>query len=209
MSEFFWPHPWWVNLATLVPILTYYFLRNPKPSLGNTQLVVTAIFGCAFAFVEASVVVYLRAITGFLIGSDSSQVANLSSLFYQEARVVSDFPTSLLKIELLRETATILMIGCVASVTVRGIRERWAIFLWVFGIWDICYYLSLRLTVGWPLSLTTTVVLFLIPTPWISQIWFPLLVSIITLLVIIFVKETPERKKTDRHLANEAASGKT
>ncbi len=192
MSEFFWPHPWWVNLSILVPILTYYFLRKNDLSLGNTQLLVSAIFACAFAFVEASVVVYLRAITGFLMGSGSSEVASLSSRFYQDARIVSDFPTSLLKIELLRETATILMLGCVSILTVRGIRERWAIFLWVFGIWDICYYLSLRLTVGWPVSLTTTDVLFLIPTPWMSQVWFPLLVSIVTLLAIIFVKK-PQR----------------
>ncbi len=192
MSEFFWPHPWWVNLSILVPILTYYFLRKNDLSLRNTQLLVSAIFACAFAFVEASVVVYLRAITGFLMGSGSSEVASLSSRFYQDARIVSDFPTSLLKIELLRETATILMLGCVSILTVRGIRERWAIFLWVFGIWDICYYLSLRLTVGWPVSLTTTDVLFLIPTPWMSQVWFPLLVSIVTLLAIIFVKK-PQR----------------
>src|SRR6266498_6118236 len=192
MNQFFWPHPWWVNLSILVPVLTFYFLRKSKPSLGNIELLISALFGVGFALVEASVVVYLRAITGFLLGSGSSEIASLSSRFYQEAQILSNFPTSLLKIEVLREAATILMLGCVSILTVRGIRERWAIFLWVFGIWDICYYLSLRLTVGWPVSLTTTDVLFLIPTPWMSQVWFPLLVSIVTLLAIIFVKK-PQR----------------
>src|SRR6266542_3759478 len=116
MNQFFWPHPWWVNLSILVPVLTFYFLRKSKPSLGNIELLISALFGVGFALVEASVVVYLRAITVFLI-------ASLSSRFYQEAQILSNFPTSLLKIEVLREAATILMLGCVASLTVRGLRE--------------------------------------------------------------------------------------
>ncbi|SRR6266498_523696 len=195
MNQFFWPHPWWVNLSILVPVLTFYFLRKSKPSLGNIELLISALFGVGFALVEASVVVYLRAITGFLLGSGSSEIASLSSRFYQEAQILSNFPTSLLKIEVLREAATILMLGCVASLTVRGLRERWAIFLWVFGVWDICYYLSLRFLVGWPSSLKTPDILFLIPTPWISQVWFPLFVSIATLLVIILVRARPKQKE--------------
>jgi hypothetical protein len=197
MSEFVLARPWWVNLAILVPVLTYYFLRKSKPALGSVELLISAIFGVAFAFVEASVVIYLRAITGLLLSSKSSEVASLSSKSYQEAQIVSDFPTGLLRVELLREAATILILGCVASLTVRGLRERCAIFLWVFGVWDICYYLSLRIVVGWPSSLTTTDVLFLIPTPWVSQVWFPLLVSTVTLLVIISVNANPvDNKRT-------------
>jgi hypothetical protein len=141
------------------------------------------------------VVIYLRAITGFLTGSGLSEVTNLSSSFYHEARIVVDFPPSLLKVEILREAATILMLGCVASVTVRGIKERWAVFLWVFAIWDIFYYVSLRVSVGWPSSLTTPDVLFLIPIPWTSQVWFPLLVSGLTLLSIMAVKTGPVQRK--------------
>jgi hypothetical protein len=188
MTEFVWPRPWWVNLLILVPILTYYFLRKNRPSLGTTQLLISGLFAIAFSFIEASVVIYLRAITGFLTGSGLPEVTNLSSSFYHEARIVVEFPPSLLKVEILREAATILMLGCVASLTVRGIKERWAVFLWVFAIWDIFYYLSLRLTVGWPSSLTTPDVLFLIPIPWISQVWFPLAVSMLTLLSIMAVR---------------------
>src|SRR6266852_3210775 len=195
MSNFVWPRPWWVNLAMLVPVLTYYFLRKNKPLLGNIELLVSRLFAVGFAFVEASVVIYLRAITGCLLGSGPSEVASLSSEFYQEARIVNTFPTGLLKVELLREAATILMLGCVASLTVRSLKERWAVFLWVFGLWDICYYLSLRISVGWPSSLTTSDVLFLIPSPWVSQIWFPILVSAVTLFVILSVKARPRPNK--------------
>jgi hypothetical protein len=194
MTQLVWPRPWWVNLLILVPILTYYFLRKNRPSLGTTQLLISGLFAIAFSFIEASVVIYLRAITGFLTGSGLSAVTDLSSSFYNEARIVADFPPSLLKVEILREAATILMLGCVAWLTVRGRKERWAVFLWVFAIWDIFYYLSLRLTVGWPSSLKTTDVLFLIPVPWTSQVWFPLIVSTLTLLSIMAVKTAPANK---------------
>ena len=196
MSQFVFPRPWWVNLTILAPILTFYFFRKRKPLLRNGELWVSALFGIGFAFVEAAVVIYLRAITGFLLGSESFEVASLSSDLYQVAQLVNNFPTGLLKIELVREAATILILGCVASLTVRDLKARWAIFLWVFAVWDLCYYLMLRLTVGWPRSLTTNDILFLIPTPWISQIWFPLLVSIITLIVILLIRDSPKRAKS-------------
>jgi hypothetical protein len=188
MTDLVWPRPWWVNLLILVPVLTFYFFRRNRPSLGTPQLLISGLFAIAFSFIEASVVIYLRAITGFLTGNGLSEVNNLSSSFYREARIVADFPPSLLKIEILREAATILILGSVAFLTVRGIKERCAIFLWVFAIWDIFYYLSLRLTVGWPSSLTTSDVLFLIPVPWVSQVWFPLIVSTLTLLSIMAVR---------------------
>jgi len=186
-----WAHPWWVNLAILAPIATYFLLRRNRPSLGTSQLLITAAFGIGFGFVEGSVVVYLRAITGFVLGSSLAEVVNLSSQHYQEAKIVSNFPTALLKIEVVREAATILMLGTVAALAVRGMKERLVMFLWAFAVWDISYYLALRLMVGWPASLLTTDVLFLIPTPWISQVWFPLLVSGLTLLAIILVRKRP------------------
>jgi hypothetical protein len=57
-------------------------------------------------------------------------------------------------------------------------------FLWLFAWWDLSYYAGLWATVRWPASLTDLDVLFLIPVPWVAQIWFPLLVSLLTLLAI-------------------------
>ena len=200
MTDLVWPRPWWVNLLILVPLLTFYFLRRNRPSLGTTQLLIGGLFAIAFSFIEAAVVIYLRAITGFLTGGGLSAVTDLSSSFYNEARIVADFPPSLLKIEILREAATILVLGCVASLTARGIKERCAVFLWMFAIWDVFYYLSLRVTVGWPSSLKTSDVLFLIPVPWTSQVWFPVIVSTLTLLSILAVR-TGAAKRTGYHPA--------
>src|SRR6266480_7326606 len=97
MNELVWPRPWWVNLLILMPLLTWYFLRRNRPSLKTIQLIISGFFAIGFAFVEASVVIYLRAITGFLTGSRLSEVATLSSSFYHEARIVDNFPPNLLK----------------------------------------------------------------------------------------------------------------
>jgi hypothetical protein len=82
----------------------------------------------------------------------------------------------------------------VASLAAYSLRERCALFLWSFAVWDICYYAGLWITVGWPPSLATPDVLFLIPVPWFSQVWFPLLVSALTLTAVLLAR-SPARQR--------------
>jgi hypothetical protein len=154
-------------------------------------MVASAFFGAAFGFVEAAVVVYLRAAVGLLpgYGGTLADVARLSSQIYQKSQIQSDLPQSLLTVEVWRESATLVMLISVALLSVKSFRERSAIFLWCFAIWDICYYLGLYLTVGWPPSLLSPDVLFLIPVPWLAQVWFPILVSALTMLAVVAVRK--------------------
>lgn len=163
--------PWWVNLLILVPLGLFYFWRKQKLNLSQQQLLVAGIFGIAFGLVEASVVVYLRAALGVLPG-------------YQMLDVIQSLPKDLLRIEIYREAATIVMLWGVAFLTAKRIKERWAVFLWAFAAWDILFYVFLWLFIRWPGSLTTTDILFLIPVPWVAQVWYPLLVSSLTATVI-------------------------
>ena len=58
--------------------------------------------------------------------------------------------------------------------------ERWDRFLAFcvsFGVWDLAYYAWLWLLLGWPPSLLTWDVLFLIPVPWIGPVLAPVVVS--------------------------------
>lgn len=41
------------------------------------------------------------------------------------------------------------------------------------------YYVGLSLIIRWPPSLLAQDLLFLIPIPWIAQVWFPVLVSLL------------------------------
>jgi hypothetical protein len=179
-----WAQPWWVNLLILIPLAVYIAYRRGGPSLNWRQLFILAIFAAGFGFVEAAVVVYLRAAIGLLPGyTGTLSELQHSSQGYEQAKSLSQFPQSLLTIEIYREAATIVMLVGVALLAAPRANARWAAFLWVFALWDIAYYAGLWATVRWPASLTDLDVLFLIPVPWFAQVWFPLLVSALTVFV--------------------------
>ena len=178
-------HPWWVNLLALIPFITYAAFRRKRALLNWRQLTTLAIFAASFGFVEAAVVVYLRAATGLLPGyTGTLSELQHSSTGYRQDQSISQFPQSLLTIEVYREAATMIMLVSVTLLAASSASARWAAFLWLFALWDIAYYAGLWLTVRWPASLTDLDVLFLIPVPWISQVWFPLSVSGFTVLAI-------------------------
>jgi hypothetical protein len=183
-----WARPWWVNLLLLIPVATYFRLRDKEMLLTWRQLTLISSFAVAFGFVEASVVVYLRAAIGLLPGYTGT-VADLrhASDAYEQANSIVQFPPGLLTIEMFREAATIVMLVSLALVAASKARERWAVFLWAFAVWDITYYVGLWATVRWPASLMDLDVLFLIPSPWLAQVWFPVTVSVLTLLAIVTV----------------------
>lgn len=187
--------PWWVNLLILVPFGVYLAGRKSGLALAAPTLIAAASFAAAFGVVEAAVVVYLRAATGLLPGYGGSlaQVADLSSEMYQAGRLLSELPASLLAVEIAREAATMVMLLSVAFLAVASIRQRCAVFLWAFAIWDIVYYIGLWATIRWPSSLLSPDVLFLIPVPWLSQVWLPILVSALTMLAIVLTRKSAER----------------
>jgi hypothetical protein len=120
------------------------------------------LFSIAFALVEASVVVYLRAL--YYPGG-----------FALPLKVISGFH---LGVELSREAATIIMLAAVGIFAGRTRWERVSYFLIAFGVWDIFYYVWLKLFLNWPASIFDWDILFLIPLPWIGPVIAPILVSL-------------------------------
>ena len=174
---FLFATPWWVNLLILIPIVPLLLARNQKMQLRRRRLFLAALFAVAFGFVEAAVVVYLRASAGLLPGQHGFSAAG--------------FPPLLLRTEIVREAATMIMLAAIAALAGRSACQRVIAFLWTFAIWDIFYYVFLYLTIGWPTSLKNLDLLFLIPVPWTSQVWFPLLVSGLTILAVLFYARKP------------------
>ena len=86
--------PWWVNLLFAVPFLAYFVWRKKGIAVSLQALVITALFAMAFGFVEASVVVYLRAAVGLLpgYGGTLADVSRLSADIYQQAKVLGELP---------------------------------------------------------------------------------------------------------------------
>jgi len=178
--------PLWVNMLVLVPVALFFIWRSRGIQISAKKLVLAAIFATAFGFVEATVVVYLRAATGLLPGYTGapSQIQQTADTANPELPTLNQFPQTLLTIEMVREGATMVMLASIALLTVSRRREQWAVFLWTFAVWDISYYGGLWATIRWPTSLKDLDILFLIPVPWLAQVWYPLLVSSLTLITV-------------------------
>ncbi len=190
-------HPWWVKLLLLVPLVAYFLFRREKPQLTSRDLLTSAMFALSFRCVEGAVAIYLGVAVGLLSGHAGplSDVARLSAdLHWQQSQPLSNLSPSLLRVEVFREAASMLMLLSVAILAQHKRRERFAIFLWIFALWDVGYYVALWATVRWPNSPTSADVLFFIPVPWTSQVWFPLLISMLTGAVILL---TRPRGRTD------------
>lgn len=85
--------------------------------------------------------------------------------------------SQLLRIELIREAATIVILASLASLAARKISNIVAYFCLSFGLWDIFYYVFLKLTIDWPRSFSDLDTFFLLPVPWIGPVFVPLLIS--------------------------------
>ncbi len=65
-----------------------------------------------------------------------------------------------------------------AAMLVTGERSLWLpAFSVAFGVWDISFYLFLKLWIDWPASLLTWDILFLLPVPWVAPVLAPVIVS--------------------------------
>lgn len=121
-------------------------------------------FALAMAYLESAVVVYLQGALGARVGD----------IFPLPPEIKAG---NLGLIEVGREAATLVMIGLIGALVGRTHLERLAWIAVVFGAWDIGYYGWLQVFSGWPGSLGTTDLLFLIPVPWVGPVWSPIVVS--------------------------------
>ena len=132
------------------------------------------LFSIAMGYMEAAVVVYLR------------------ELFYPTG---FDFPlvqmsVDITVVEISREAATIIMLILIGTIAGKNSLQRFSFFIYCFAVWDIFYYLFLKIILNWPLSLLTWDILFLIPVPWVGPVITPVIVSLtmilLTLIVVVF-----------------------
>ena len=65
----------------------------------------------------------------------------------------------------------------VALAVARNAGDWAAAFVITFGTWDITFYVFLKVLLGWPASVFTWDILFLIPVPWVGPVLAPVLVS--------------------------------
>ena len=139
------------------------------------------LFGISFGYVEAAVVVYLRAIYDPIrerLHPGRAPQDLFPLITTEQLAATGPENTRRLGIEIGREAATLAMLAGVALVAGRNFRERLAALAVAFGLWDISFYAFLKLMIGWPDSLFTWDILFLIPLPWIGPVIAPVIVSL-------------------------------
>lgn len=127
---------------------------------------VVVAFAIGMAWVEAACVYYLRVLV------DRVDPYQLNPLPLRGA---------LGQVELVREAATLLMLVAVGLLAGGTRRARAGYAAIAFGMWDIFYYVFLRLIGDWPKSVFDWDVLFLIPLPW----WGPVLAPVCIALLLV------------------------
>ena len=132
------------------------------------------LFAVAMAYLEATVVVYLR------------------EIFYPGRPAL--FPLApmvprLYLVELGREAATLVMLVTVAWAVARSGWQRFFRFMVLFGVWDLFYYFWLFVLIRWPRSLLEWDVLFLIPIPWFGPVLTPMLVALLLVVAGLIYDE--------------------
>lgn len=165
----------WTDWIAIFSAHSYDYIKPSKEE--RMKIAIVSIFAVAMAFLETTVVVYLRA------------------LYYPGG---FDFPLSamdpsMLKIEILREAATLIMLLNVGWLNGRNPSEKLAWFIYSFAVWDIFYYVFLKVILDWPSSLFSWDILFLIPTMWVGPVLAPLILSatmILLALMLLYFKRT-------------------
>jgi hypothetical protein len=125
-------------------------------------------FAIAMAWVEAASVFYIRALVDRIEPYQPHPLPMNDVLGY---------------VELWREAATLAMIATLGMLAGRTWLQRAGYAALAFGVWDIFYYVFLRVISGWPRTLLDWDILFLLPLPW----WGPVLAPVsIALLMILW-----------------------
>jgi hypothetical protein len=132
----------------------------------RTRWAVVVGFAIAMACVEAASVFYIRELVDRIEP-------------YQANPLPMNSPLG--NVELWREAATLVMLATVGTLAGRTWRHRAGYAALAFGVWDIFYYIFLRLISGWPRTLLDWDVLFLLPLPW----WGPVLAPVSIAMVMI------------------------
>jgi hypothetical protein len=150
------------------------------------------VLALVFGWIEASVVVYLREI------SVREGALHATTYLPNLQITLASLPGRLVALEMAREACTLVLLVAVGWLAGRRSADRIGAFVAAFGIWDLTYYTGLRLVSGWPDSISTWDILFLIPSPWVAPVWAPVTVATLFVLAGSYLFWTADRDRRYR-----------
>ena len=138
------------------------------------------LFAVTFAYVEGAVVVYLR------------QMYGIQDLILS----IPPFEQRIALVELGRELSTLFMLLAVGWAAGKSLQTRLGFAFFAFGLWDVFYYVWLKIFINWPASLLTTDILFLFPLPWWGPVIAPVLIAFLMIVggILAVIAEDREYK---------------
>ncbi len=143
------------------------------------------LYAAAFGYVEALVVVYIRRLGAMPPGLDYPAIWASRHLAWNGAAIIGEMRRlGVYGTEYGREIATLLLLLGPAMAAGRTGRERLGLYLFTFAVWDETFYLWLKLWTGFPQSLGSTDIYFLVPWAWYGPVWFPVLIVMPALIGI-------------------------
>jgi len=166
------------------------------PRSRRNRWVYLLVFGVAFGYVEAAVVYYLRQLITYRFNNSLRHyhvLLNLGFITFVRPLHQILISTRIADAEVVRETATMVMLAAVALLAARRPLARLGAFMVGFATWDLAYYWWLRVLIHWPQNLFTKDVFFLIPVTWIGPVLTPVIISSVLLVVgsWLYLGETP------------------
>ena len=110
---------------------------------------------------------------------ESAVVVYLRSIYYANGFEFPMVPINKLHTitEIGREISTMIMLIGIGVFSGKDKSGKFAVFLYSFAIWDIFYYVFLKILLNWPESLFTWDILFLIPPVWTGPVIAPVISS--------------------------------
>jgi hypothetical protein len=145
-------------------------VRKEQGGSGNShpgRWFVVVLFAIAMAWVEAAVVFDLRTLVDRIEPYQENPLPLIGRLG---------------PVELVRELATMIMLFTVGVLAAKTWRKRLGYMALAFGVWDIFYYVFLKVMCGWPHSLLDWDILFLLPLPWWGPVLAPMLIAVLMIL---------------------------
>lgn len=150
------------------------------------------VLALVFGWIEASAVVYLREIS-------VRESALYGTTYLADLPItLASLPGRLVALEMAREACTLVLLASVGWLAGRRPADRIGAFIAAFGIWDLTYYAVLRLVTGFPGSISTWDILFMIPSPWVAPVWAPVTVATLFVLAGTYLFWTPDHERQYR-----------